>query len=149
MQRVIFYDNIHSKGGIVLNERIKKIRTALNLNQTDFGKKIGVKQTTIAGYESGARQPLDTVIASICREFNVNEEWLRTGAGGEENMFNKISPISQTYNHFGYIMENATSQKKAVLTALIEMAYSIDDEKWNYICDQFQKCLEEGKKGKV
>ena len=65
----------------MLDERIKKIRTALNLNQTDFGKKIGVKQTTIAGYENGVRQPLDTVIASICRVFSVNEEWLRTGKG--------------------------------------------------------------------
>lgn len=132
-----------------MNKRIKRIRAILHLNQTDFGKKIGVKQTTIAGYENGTRQPLDTVIASICRVFNVNEEWLRTGAGGEENMFNKINPISQIYNHFGYIMETATPQKKAVLTALIEMAYSIDDEKWDYICDQFQKCLDESNKGKV
>lgn len=132
-----------------MNERIKLIRDAVRLNQTEFGKKIGIGQAGVSAIEKGIRDVTDRNIQLICERFNVNEEWLRTGAGGEENMFNKISPISQTYNHFGYIMENATPQKKAVLTALIEMAYSIDDEKWNYICDQFQKCLEEGKKGKV
>ena len=45
----------------------------------------------MAGYESGVRTPLDAVITSICREFDVNEEWLRTGAGGEDNMFTKLS----------------------------------------------------------
>lgn len=64
-----------------MNSRIKDIRKQLGLNQTDFGNKIGVKQGSVAAYESGTRIPLDSVILSICREFNVNEEWLRTGNG--------------------------------------------------------------------
>ena len=64
-----------------MRERIRKLRKTLDLNQTEFGNRIGVKQTTIAGYETGAKNPLDSVILSICREFNVNEEWLRTGEG--------------------------------------------------------------------
>ena len=64
-----------------MNERIKELRKSLGLNQTDFGARIGIKQGTVAGYESGARVPLDTVISSICREFNVSEEWLRYGTG--------------------------------------------------------------------
>ena len=64
-----------------MNERIKNLRKILNLNQSDFGNKIGVRQTTIAGYENGSRQPIDAIVASICREFRVNEEWLRTGEG--------------------------------------------------------------------
>lgn len=51
------------------------------MNQTEFGLKIGVKQGSVAGYESGARTPIDAVITSICREFDINEEWLRTGNG--------------------------------------------------------------------
>lgn len=74
-----------------MKDRIRMLRKKLGLNQTDFGAKIGVKQTSVAGYETGARTPLDTVITSICREFDVNEEWLRTGAGGEDNMFTKLS----------------------------------------------------------
>lgn len=64
-----------------MNERIKQLRKYLGLNQTDFGSRIGIKQTSIANYESGTRVPLDTVVASICREFGVSEQWLRYGTG--------------------------------------------------------------------
>lgn len=64
-----------------MNERIKLLRKALELNQTDFGARIGVKQGTVAAYESGARVPLDSVVVSICREFGVSESWLRSGEG--------------------------------------------------------------------
>lgn len=64
-----------------MKNRIRQLRKALNLNQTEFGERLGVKQGAIAGYETGARNPMDAVIISICREFNVNEEWLRTGNG--------------------------------------------------------------------
>lgn len=71
-----------------MNERIKLLRKALELNQTDFGARIGVKQGTVAAYESGARVPLDSVIVSICREFGVSESWLRSGEG---EMFLQLS----------------------------------------------------------
>lgn len=64
-----------------MNNRIRQLRKGLNLTQTEFGAKIGVKQTSIAGYEKGTRVPLDTVVSSICKEFGVNETWLRTGEG--------------------------------------------------------------------
>lgn len=62
-------------------ERIKKLRKALNLNQAEFGARIGIKQSTVTGYETGIRIPLDSVIVSICKEYNVNENWLRHGTG--------------------------------------------------------------------
>lgn len=64
-----------------MKDRIRLLRKELKLNQTDFGERIGVKQASIAGYEAGIRTPLDAVITSICREFNVSEDWLRTGKG--------------------------------------------------------------------
>lgn len=63
-----------------MKNRIKEIRKDQGLNQTEFGERIGVKQTTVAGYENG-RMPLDTVVSSICREFGVFREWLETGEG--------------------------------------------------------------------
>ena len=74
-----------------MNERIKELRNKLNLTQEEFGKKIGSARNTIANYETGNRNPSNAIITSICREFNVNEVWLRTGEGGEGNMFTKIS----------------------------------------------------------
>ena len=64
-----------------MKNRIKQIRKHYNLNQEDFGKRIGAKQSTVTAYECGNRVPMDVTITSICREFGVNEEWLRTGNG--------------------------------------------------------------------
>lgn len=64
-----------------MNERIRKLRRTLDLTQKEFGDRIGVKGNTIATYEGGRNEPIDSVISLICREFNVNEEWLRTGEG--------------------------------------------------------------------
>lgn len=64
-----------------MNTRIKKLRKALDLTQQAFAEKIGLKQNSIALIESGKRNISDQAVLSICREFNVNEEWLRTGSG--------------------------------------------------------------------
>lgn len=64
-----------------MNTRIKELRKFLGLTQKEFGGRIGVKPNTIATYEIGRSTPIDAVITLICREFNVNEEWLRTGNG--------------------------------------------------------------------
>ena len=64
-----------------MNNRIRYLRESLKLNQEEFGLRLGIKRTTVTNYEIGARAPLDTVIASICREFHVRREWLETGEG--------------------------------------------------------------------
>ncbi len=64
-----------------MKERIKYIRKEIGLTQAEFGEKIGVKGNTVTNYETGLRNPTDAVIRSICREFDVNEEWLRNGTG--------------------------------------------------------------------
>lgn len=64
-----------------MDKRIRKLRRELDLTQQEFGDRIGVKRNTIATYEGGRSTPIDSVISLICREFNVNEEWLRAGIG--------------------------------------------------------------------
>lgn len=88
---------------IKTNKRIKALRKALELNQTEFGDKIGVKQGSVASYETGARVPLEAVINSICREFNVNEQWLRTGEG---TMFNEIPRESEIGKYIGQVLKS-------------------------------------------
>ena len=68
-----------------MNERLKKLRKTLDLTQQKFADKIGVKQNTIAQYEMGRNTPIDSIVSLICREFNVNEKWVRYGEG---DMFN-------------------------------------------------------------
>lgn len=64
-----------------MNGRIKEIREYYKLTQDEFGKRIGSARNTIANYENGNRNPSNSVVKSICREFNVNENWLRDGTG--------------------------------------------------------------------
>lgn len=66
---------------MTLGERIKKVRKEKDLTQQEFGKHIGIKPNSISLIESGSRNASEQVILSICREFNVNETWLRTGEG--------------------------------------------------------------------
>lgn len=64
-----------------IGDRLKQLRKELDLTQEAFASRIGSVQNTITGYESGRRNPSAPVISLICREFNVNEEWLRNGTG--------------------------------------------------------------------
>ena len=64
-----------------MGERLKMLRKALDMTQQEFADKLGVKRNTIGQYEIGRNAPIDAVIVSICREFNVSEEWLRDGTG--------------------------------------------------------------------
>lgn len=73
-----------------MNDRIKRLRKELDLTQQEFADRISIKRGAVANYEIGRNIPSDSVINLICREFNVNEAWLRTGTG---EMFNP-SPSS-------------------------------------------------------
>lgn len=64
-----------------MNERIKQLRKELGLTLDKFGEKIGVGKTAISKIENGDRSVTDQMFKSICREFNVREEWLRNGEG--------------------------------------------------------------------
>ena len=73
-----------------MNERLKKLRKTLELTQQEFADRIGIKRNTLATYESGRNEPIDAVVSLICREFNVNEDWLRNG-GSDDDMFVKLN----------------------------------------------------------
>ena len=64
-----------------MNERLKLVRRHFHLTQEDFADRLGIKRSAISNYEIGRNEPIDAVISLICREFNVDEIWLRTGEG--------------------------------------------------------------------
>ena len=71
-----------------MNERIKHLRKVLHLSQDEFGDKIGIRGASVSLVENGKRNVSNQVITAICREFNVNENWLLTGSG---DMFEEMS----------------------------------------------------------
>ncbi|HBF4605154.1 TPA: helix-turn-helix transcriptional regulator [Clostridioides difficile] len=62
-----------------ISERIMKIRAEQKLSQKDFGKVIGLSRSMISCYEKGLREITERSLNDICREFNINKEWLLTG----------------------------------------------------------------------
>lgn len=97
-----------------MKDRIKSLRIELGLNQTEFGSRLGIKQTTVAGYENGARSPGDAMIVSICREFNVSENWLRTGQG---EMFVQMDEDQELDYILGQISASADDTIKRIIRA--------------------------------
>ena len=83
-----------------IGDRLKRLRKELDLTQEAFATRIGSVQNTITGYESGRRNPSAPVISLICREFDVNEEWLRNGTGEmfapESN--DELEALAKKYN---------------------------------------------------
>ena len=71
----------YPKGGGKVNERLRELRKTLGLTQGEFSTKIGINRSSLANYEIGRNAPIDGIVLSICREFNVNERWLRAGEG--------------------------------------------------------------------
>lgn len=83
-----------------MNERLKLLRKTLKLNQVDFGSRLSLTGSAISRYESGVNAMADNIVLLICREFNVNEDWLRNGNG---EMFSRqstdlIEQLTQQYS---------------------------------------------------
>lgn len=76
-----------------MKERVKELRKKLGLTLEKFGEKLGVTKQTVSRIENGVNSLTDQMFKSICREFNVNEEWLRNGTG---EMF-KTAPSDALY----------------------------------------------------
>ncbi|MBR3722139.1 MAG: helix-turn-helix transcriptional regulator [Selenomonadaceae bacterium] len=64
-----------------IGERIKMLRKRLELTQLEFCTRIGLKRNSISLVEANKRNISNQAIHSICREFNVNENWLKFGEG--------------------------------------------------------------------
>ncbi len=76
-----------------MNKRLKLIRNTLSLSQDAFGKKLGITGAGISKIESGDRRLTEQMLLAICREYNVNENWFRTGNG---DMFQDIKKDEYT-----------------------------------------------------
>ncbi|MEE0252067.1 MAG: helix-turn-helix transcriptional regulator [Acutalibacteraceae bacterium] len=101
-----------------MNERLKILRNTLGLTQQDFADKLNIKRGTVANYEIGRNVPIDAVISLICREFHVNEEWLRTGEG---EMFQLVDDKLSAY------VSEITDSDDYLIQSFIEAYMELDD----------------------
>ncbi|WP_162609258.1 helix-turn-helix domain-containing protein [Anaerotruncus colihominis] len=85
---------------MTIGERIRLIRKETGLNQTDFGEKVGLRQSSLGQIESGVRNATDRTIILICEKYGVREEWLRNGTG-EMFLETDSTIVSQLSSEYG------------------------------------------------
>lgn len=107
-----------------MKDRIKKLRKELDLTQKAFADRIGMKQNTIAQYEMGRTIPSDAIIFSICREFDVNEDWLRTGNG---EMFVEMTEQDKVMKYTGLLLKDEDSVIASAIQTLIVTYEQLDE----------------------
>lgn len=122
-----------------MNGRIKEIRIKLGITQQEMADKLGLKRNTIATYEMGKANPSDRTISDICREFGVNEVWLRTGEGGPDNMFTKISEEDE----YSLSLGKLTLEENRFVRNAVNYLANANPEKLKIIEEFMRSCLGE------
>lgn len=119
-----------------MNQRLKEVREKLGLSQRDFAKRTDIGQSTLAMFETGSRIPKDIHINRICQEFNINEEWLRTGEG---DMFFKPK-VNDLVSRAAKLL----GEKDPVFEAFVETYSKLDPRNREILLNfgmDFLKCL--------
>jgi transcriptional regulator with XRE-family HTH domain len=108
-----------------INERLKHLRKdILKMTLESFGAKIHLSRQSLSNIENGNRSITDRTISDICREFDVNEEWLRTGEGPE---FVKVTRAEEIQKMVDDIMRDRPEAfRRRFVTALA----ALDESGW-------------------
>lgn len=120
-----------------MKDRIKQIRKELDLTQQEFADRIGIARGNVGAYEVGKNAPSDAVISLICREFNVNEHWLRTGQG---EMFVKQSRNEQMAKLTRMLLNEEEDSFK---NRLISVLANLKEEQWQVLADIAEQLVNE------
>lgn len=106
-----------------MNERIKEVRKARGLSQDEFGRRLGVTRGAVTNIELNKVEPKPLFVDLICREFDVNEEWLRAGAG---SMFVEKSRDEELAELFGKVLAGDPNFRRRLLSAMPRLT----EEQW-------------------
>lgn len=105
------------------------------MTQQEFADRLAIKRTTIANYEAGRNEPVDSVIALICREFHINEAWLRSGVG---EMKTDMTLQQELALAFGDVLATAPDKRSMIISVLL----SQPPELWDQIADLAEEIAE-------
>lgn len=125
---------------LTVGDRVKTIRKELMLNQTQFAEKIGISQRALSSIERETTNLTERNTREICRVFNVNEQWLRTGEG---EMFLEPSEDEQLAQFVGEILAGRPDDmRRQFLVALSQL----DEDGWKGLVQFTRAIYKEGKK---
>ena len=125
----------------MVGDRIRELRKELGMTQQEFADRLKIKRNTIATYETGRNDPIDSVFILICKEFNVSETWLRTGEG---EMFVPKSRDEELAEFFGNVQGIGPESFKRRFVAMLSR---LDEEDWTLLERMAERLLAETKKG--
>lgn len=129
---------------IKINEQLKDLRATLGITLEEFGKKVGITRSAVGRLEKGERNLTEQMIKSICREFDVNETWLRTGEG---EMFELLTDQQKVMKYTAMLLKDADSIVAAAIKNFIVTYEQLDDPSKKVLEDIALKYLENMKKG--
>lgn len=120
-----------------MGERVRELRKTLGLSGEKFGEKIGLKRNSLSQIETGKNNLSEQSILAICREFNVNEEWLRYGTG---EMFKDMTLDEEIISFIGDIQWDASNTfKKRFISAIAKL----NEEEWKVLEKIITTCANE------
>ena len=130
----------------MINERVKEVRKANNLNQKEFGDKVGLKQSAVSSMEQPGGSVNDRNIRLICDAFNVNEDWLRTGKGDmyEESNDMLLKQLATQYKLEGPTIDlirnflMLTAEQRAAILPLFHGARGLCQQLVHRQCHHFR-----------
>lgn len=106
-----------------MNTRLKDIRKAVGLNQSEFCKPLNISRGHLAGLETGVKNLTPRLINDICKEYNVNKDWLVSGEG---DMF--LDPLIDF-------------QLSPEIEEFVRLFLEVDDETKEYVKGLMQKTI--------
>lgn len=112
---------------MTIGERVKELRKQVNLTQQAFADRLNLKRNTVGSYEVNVVEPSDRTISDICREFNVNETWLRTGEG---EMFNQITRSEKIT---AFLTDITADEGDDFKRRFVEMLAELEPEDWKLL----------------
>ena len=113
----------------MINDRIRVLRKKLGFTLKQFGKMVGVSEGAMSNIEKGNRNVTEQMVKSICREFNVNEEWLRTGKGD-------MTIDSDTFSLDKFLKQRGATELEL---QIIKSYFDLDPDMRKMLIDHFQK----------
>ena len=121
---------------MTIGERIKILRKEKCLSMEDFGAIIGMCKSAVSRIENGVNGTTDQTIRSICREFGVNEQWLRTGEGEmfEQTRASVLDRLSTEYD--------LSREQRSVIEAFLDLDPQERDVILKYVHNVFDRSAE-------
>lgn len=122
-----------------MKDRIIAIRKSQGLSQQEFAERLNIKRGTIANYECGRNEPIDAVITLICKEFNVNKNWLLTGNG------EMLLPRDRERDLANLTLDLLSDESDSFKNRLVSALARLNEDEWELLEKMFSHVVDNKK----